>query len=193
MNDWICLLINPTYYRRGKEVIESELLKIFGSNLIELRVIIDDDNQDAEEYYTFIRCRSYQEHVSQLMACRVVKSVLSTYENPVYLSHEDVKAFIESINEESIPDNLTVGDVVKVKEGYLSGLTGLVTRDRGSRVYDVMFKFHTRKFEEEIPITHLTLVDSIFDHLKMPVLTENLREHGILWACSTGIQFCGAN
>lgn len=193
MNDWICLLVNPKYYRRGKEVIELELFKVFGDDLVELRVIIDDESTDAEEYYAFIRCRNYQEHLSKLMNCRVIKGVLSSYDSPTYLSHEDVKGFISSINEEEIPECLSVGDVVKVNEGYLSGLTGLVVKDKGSMIYEVKFKFHTREFEEEIPITHLTLVDSVFDHLKIPVPTAELQEHGILWACVTGIQFCGVH
>lgn len=190
--DWICLLISPSFFRRGSEVLESELEKIFGDDMTELRVVFGDEHKDVEEFYAFIRCRNYSDYVSGLMSSSAIKGVLATYENPVYLSDADVRAFIESIDEEDIPCNLSVGDVVKVKEGYLSGLTGLVTKDVGYQKYDVLFSFHTRKFNEEMPMSHLTLVDSIFSHLKVPVLTDNLRESGILWAHVTGIQFCGA-
>ena len=192
--DWICLLVNPTFFRRGRVILEAELGRVFGDDLLELRVVFGDEGsrKDVEEYYAFIRCQNYQNHLSGLMSSSAIKGVLTTYENPVFLSDADVNAFMDSIEEEAAPVNLSVGDVVKVREGYLSGLTGLVTEDQGSRSYQVMFRFHTRKFHEEMPISSLTLVESVFDHLKIPVLTDSLRESGILWASATGIQFCGA-
>jgi transcription antitermination factor NusG len=190
--DWICLLVNPNFYRRGKVMLQAEMNKIFGPDMLELRVVFGEEHKDVEEFYAFVRCTNYHDHVSALMGSSAIKSVLSTYDNPVYLSDAEVKEFIESIEYEDVPDNLAVGDVVKVKEGYLSGLTGLVTKARESHTYQVTFRFHTRKFHEEMPISHLTLVESIFSHLKVPVCTDELIDSGILWASVTGIQFSGA-
>jgi transcription antitermination factor NusG len=190
--DWICLLVNPSSFRRGREVLESELNKIFGPDILGLRVVFGEERNDVEEYYAFIRCRNYQQYISGLRNSSAIKGVLTTYDNPAYLSDADVSEFLSSIEQKDVPDNLSLGDVVKVKEGYLSGLTGIVMKSVSDSEYDVLFSFHTRKFHEKMQVSHLTLVDSIFDHLKSPVLTDNLRESGILWACVTGIQFCGA-
>jgi len=189
--DWICLIVNPTFYRRGRAILENELNKVFGEDLLELRVVFGEEHKDVEEYYAFVRCSDYDQHLSSVMSSPAIKAVLSTYENPVYLSDADVNEFMESIEEEASPVNLSVGDMVKVKDGYLSGLTGFVTDDIGHRRYKVLFRFHTRKFQEEMAIGSLTLVDSLFGKLKFPVVTDNLMDSGVLWASHTGIQFCG--
>jgi len=190
MSDWVCLIINPTYYRRGKSLLDAELRKIFSDDLDEIRVVFGEEKKDVEEYYAFVRCSNYDNHVIEVRRSSAIRSVLPSYDAPAYLSDAEVNEFMSSIEEKNVSEYLLVGDVVKVKNGYLSGLTGLVIGESGSRDYDILFRFHTRKFEERISITNLSRTESIFENIKVPVLTDSLMESGILWACATGIQFC---
>jgi len=190
MSDWVCLIINPTYYRRGKALLDAELKKIFSDDLNEIRVVFGEE-KDVEEYYAFVSCSNYDKHVVKVRGSSAIRSVLPSYDRPAYLSDSDVDEFMSSIEECDAPDDLLIGDVVKVNSGYLSGLTGLVIGDNGTKDYDILFRFHTRRFEERMPITNLSRMDSVYSHIKVPVLTDSLVDSGILWASITGIQFCG--
>lgn len=190
---WVCLTINPSYLRKGRDVLSKEIGRIFGDDLLELRVALDDDDVDPEELYAFVRCAKYFPYVKKLRESPAVRKVLSSYENPVFLSDGDVSGFIGSVETKKDTKILHIGDVVTIKDGYLSGLTGIVSERISEELYRISFKFHTRKFTEKMSVNSLEFTDNIFDHLKVPVIgsIDNLQECGIQWIGLTGIQFYG--
>jgi len=188
--NWVCLLISSILHRRDNDAVRNELQEIFGNDMIELRVMMDCEADNADEYYAFIRCQNYEEYISRLINSNAIKGVLPSYENPVYLSESEIEGFFSSVSDD---DNVefSFGDVVKVKVGYLSGLTGIVSRNKDDSRYDVVFRFHTRIFEEEIDGKDLSFQGTLSRNIKKtPVLSDNLLENGIPWVGMTGIQFC---
>ena len=189
---WVCVLVSPSLYRKGEKALEIEMGRIFGDDLREIRAVKDnDDVSEVEEYYSFVKCISYHDHIDSLVRSMVVRGVLDTYDNPTFLSESDVIQFVGDVEAETTPLTLTVGDIVEVKDGYLSGLTGIVSKVLGAGKFYVFFSFHIRNLYEEFHISSLTLIDNVFCHLKSPVSSTNLVQAGIQWVGATGIQFMG--
>lgn len=193
-NSWICLMIHPSYHRKGRGVLESELSRIFGEDLLDLRVVMDEDEDpELDEFYAFIRCKKYFPYVSKLINSTAVRKALPSIESPSFLGEDEVSAFIQSSEGEPDGRILNIGDIVEIKDGYLSGLNGVISDRISFDHYEVTLKFHTRKFSEVMEIGSLIFVDSVFSHLKFPVSEsiENLQAAGIQWVGTTGIQFYG--
>lgn len=170
---WICLLVNPMFYRKGREVLEAELRAVFGDDLVEMKVVLDEPAPSCE-FYTFVRCSDYKSHVQALAQSSAVKGVLPSYENPAPLSDEEVAGFVESVETADEPPALRLGDVVRVADGYLENLTGIVLSGDGD-AYRVMFRFHTRRFTEVLNPSSLELDGNLFENLKFPVMPDKVR------------------
>jgi hypothetical protein len=77
-----------------------------------------------------------------------VKAALPSYEKPRLLDDEEVEAFCQSLGGE--PEEFHEGDVIRVLDGYLSGLYGIVVEvvDGGSCV--AVFRFYVKTLKERL-------------------------------------------
>ena len=150
MDGWICLIIGSRFFPREKHtVVEASLRGIFGADLIDHYIaaasadVIDAFNYP--DFYAFVRVSDYSIHVGKLKRSHVIIGVLPSYDHPQPLSDDEVLAFQNDINEKQC-DNLRYGDVVTVREGYLSDLTGIVVARSKSGLFRVYFRLHSREF-----------------------------------------------
>jgi len=172
---WICLVVSSLFQGGNKKALAAELCRVFGDDLDELRVVCDDQMEASGEYYSFIKCSNYHEHLDDVIASHAVASVVLSYEQPSYLSDAEVDEFVASVNVTKAARVFCMGDMVKVTEGVMSGLNGIVV-DPAADVCHVAFRIYTRRFTEEISVTSLEYVDNVFLHMKFPVTEDRLTE-----------------
>ncbi len=169
---WICILLNHQYSKKESlDIVRKEMGKIFGKD--ELGVEIAKSGKcDAEGfgYYAFVNCLNYEKHVSGLRRSRVIYDVLPSYKSPHFLSEEEVLSFKESAENGGKPKELFYGDLVKVEEGYLKNLYGIIRLKNDDGTYKVFFKLYTMKFNEDLSPKVLDLQRNIFDKVRVPVV-----------------------
>jgi hypothetical protein len=152
--------------RRKDRTVEDEMVKVFGEDFISFAMACDC----TDEVYAFVKCREYYGHIDRLRHSPAIKSVLSSFDSPCFLSDIEVSNFIESTKPKASVSIFRPGDVVKVTGGPLSNLFGIVVREAGGGRYAVAFRFHTRKFREHILGEHLTLEENLFNFVRQPVV-----------------------
>lgn len=172
---WVCLSLDPKHVRRLGDLdeLKQEIGDCFGSDCLDV-VIMGDQFAEfcvelAAENYIFVRCSDYFSHVPALKACRVIKGVLDSYDSPSFVSPDEVDEFQETVEAKGQTGELLMGDVVRVREGRLKNLQGVVVSMSGTR-YVVFFKLFTRRFTERISKKNLVRMGSIFDTFKFPVV-----------------------
>lgn len=175
---WLCVTVGVNYYRGDKRAAIGSIKKIFGKDLKEIRVVCNETMWNSGEYYCFVLCSNYDRHIQDLKSC-VFLSVVPSYDNPNWLSLKEVNDFVCSVEKNSIPRSLFVGDIVVVKEGYLKNLYGLVLGKIGKNKYRVSFRFYLRRMIEILSINNLRLVENLFKRMKFPVTDVSLQEQGI--------------
>jgi len=124
----------------------------------------------SEETYAFVKCHNYHSHVDRLKHSPAIKTVLASFDSPCFLSDLEVKDFITSAKPTVESGVFKTGDVVRVKNGFLSNLVGLVIKAVGKRRYSVAFNFHIRRFRQRISAKDLILVGNVFRVVRSPVV-----------------------
>jgi len=176
--DWLCLIISPTYCRKGRDSVLAEMRRIFGGDLEDIRFVEEGEEWASEGGYCFLKCQDYEDYVPQLRLSTAVVGVLPSYESPQYLTDEEIASFYGHVIEDGRTSRLFRGDIVVVTGGYLTGLVGIVNGITRPNVYRVVFRFHIRCFEERLSVDRLLFVDNLFRHMKKPVLGVEPGETG---------------
>jgi len=172
VDGWVCLVVGGSDHDR----MVAEVTRIFGDDLVEVRVVTPLD--DSSESYCLVRCRDYLPHVGELMSSSVVRAALPSYERPQPLTDEEVEEFCLSM-EPKASKRPCRGDLVRVLDGYLSGLFGIVAGPGKGDGWRVLFRFHVKDFEEELMPLQLEILDNVFRSLKMPVTSDTVDERGM--------------
>jgi len=183
---WICILLNHQYSKKESlGIVRKEMDKIFGEDGLGME-IAKSGTCDAEGfgYYAFVNCLNYENHVAGLRRSRVIYDVLPSYKNPHFLSEEEVLSFKDSAENEGKPKELFYGDLVKVEEGYLKNLYGIVKSKNDDNTYKVFFKLYTMKFDEDLSPKVLDLQRNIFDKVRVPVVDYHENVGKIMKICS---------
>lgn len=176
--NWLCFVVSPTYCRKGKDAVLSEIRQIFDDDdLVDIRFVEAEEEWASEGDYCFLKCNRYEHYIASLKQSAAIVGVLPSYESPEYLSDDDVSSYYGHLDN-GRTDRLFRGDIVIVTGGYLTGLIGIVKRLVGQNVYQVVFRFYIRCFEELLPIDRLLFLDNLFRHVKMPVTETEPEETG---------------
>jgi len=152
MSKWICVKINLRNCKRSNPVsqIESTFSSIFGSDLHE--VLFTGDYLDeyyfslTSENYVFVHCDNYDKHVLKLKRSKLVHSVLNTYDDPSFVSEDEIAQFKEGMNTER-ENRIDKRDVVRVKDGYMKDLIGVVI-GKEDGLMKVIFQLFTISFAD---------------------------------------------
>ena len=173
---WICLTINTSFYHGDKSAVTTELRRIFDSDLKEIRLVCNEVMWQSGEYYCFVLCSNYGNHISALKENAISFRVIPSFDSPNWLTSEEVEKFTVSVEKAGVPAELSRGDIVFVKEGYLKNLYGLVVdKDKGKgKKFRVSFHFYLKQFVASVPATSLQFVGNIFKHRKFPITREDL-------------------
>jgi len=179
---WICLIIGRQFSKKdGLNIVTKEIKNTFDNDDFNDLVIVDSNAPfvEGEQYYSFLKCKNYKKYVLKLKRCPVILDVLPTFENPYFISEEEVYSFEKSAKESKNPAKLNFGDLVRVEKGLLQNLKGFVVKQISENEYSIMFKLYTRCFHEALPISDLAFEKSLFDKIRVPVLSYgNSRETG---------------
>ena len=144
---WICVVTNGSIGSQSLPSFEASIRNVFGSDLLRV-CLIGETGSGEEDSYVLINCLDYNSHSEALRCNKRISKVLESFDNPRILSDEDVKGLVEKAPEPS--REFIPGDVVKITSGCMSGLTGIVTRQKSKKRYHVFFRFHTRSFQKII-------------------------------------------
>ena len=167
-SSWVCLLVNHNFLRRRNSSVEQEMRDSFEGDFIDFDMAYDG----SEETYAFVKCLDYHSHINRLRHSPAIKSVLSSFDSPCFLSDSEVKDFIVSATPKIETGEFKTGDVVLVKKGVFANLVGIVLKPAKKKShYSIAFKFHIRHFHESIPASDLHFVDNIFRVIRVPVTT----------------------
>jgi hypothetical protein len=161
------------FHNGDKDALANELCRVFGDDLVEVQIVCDEQMEASGEYYSFVKCSNYHSHQEEAIASHAIASVVLTYEEPSYLTDQEVDEFMASVLTAEASRVYVMGDIVRVTEGLTSGLNGIVVVP-GPEECVVGFKLYTRRFTETIPVTFLEYVDNVFLHLKFPVTEDRL-------------------
>lgn len=176
VSKWICITVSTTFHHGDKSAVATELRRVFGGDLKEIRLVCDEIMWESGEYYCFILCSNYESHISALKENALFFRVIPHFDKPNWLTHEEVDRFTSSVERAGIPIGLSKGDIVFVKEGYLKNLYGLVVSCEGGKAKKirVSFHFYLKSFVVSIPATSLQYIDNIFKHRKFPITRDDL-------------------
>jgi transcription antitermination factor NusG len=186
--NWICILLNHQYSKKESlDIVRKEMDKVFGEDNLGVE-IAKSGTCDSEGfgYYAFVNCLNYENHVSGLRRSRVIYDVLPSYKSPHFLSEEEVLSFKDSAENEGRPEELFYGDLVKIEDGYLKNLYGIVKSKNDDGTYKVFFKLYTMKFDEDLSPRVLDLQRNIFDKVRVPVVEYHDNVVEIMNMCSKG-------
>ena len=175
MNNWLCMRINTSYHHGDKDAVTLTIKRIFGSDLKELLFVCDEEMWKSGEYYCFVLCDKYDEHISALKEHSMFFQVVPDCNKPDWLTREDVDRFVGSVQDATRRDAYIRGDIISIKEGYLKNLCGLVI-DKHRKRYKVAFHFYTKRFVEYLPETHLQFMGNVFKHRRFPVTRKSIDE-----------------
>lgn len=159
---WVCLMVSRTLPHDNDKAISRELSLIFGDDLIGFRVVCNDNMAASGEYYLFVHCSDYWSHVEALGKCHFITGVVPRRESPHHFSVKEIAEFLSSAGcKEDHPGTMDNGDVVLVKDGYLKGLYGIVTKPLPNKKYKVFFSFYVRQFSEALRVTSLEFIGKV--------------------------------
>lgn len=177
-NQWICLMVSSTLPHKDNKLITKELSVIFGSDLVDHRVVCDTGMLASGEYYLFVRCANYRDHLDTLNKHTFVTNVVPSRESPHYFSDKEVKEFAVSVGRKVTPtSDFNKGDVVLVRDGYLRGLYGVVQGQSGKKCR-VFFSFYVRRFTENLRVTLLEFIGNVSKY-EFPVAVDGCHLAGV--------------
>jgi len=172
VDGWVCLVLGG----RDRDRMIAEVGRVFGDDLVEVRAVAPPD--DSSDSYCFVKCSSYLPHVGELVSSPMVRAALPSYEHPQPLTDDEVNEFCASLEPQAAAD-LSRGDLVKVRDGYLSGLFGIVLGPAGAGRWSVLFRFHIRDFEEKLAPCQVEVLDNVFRRLRTPVTSAMVDSRGM--------------
>lgn len=159
---WICLMVNGAFRHGDAKAADREIASIFGADMLEKRTVCNAEMYGSTgEYYLFLRCANYHDHLDRLRKSLAVVSVVPTYESPHAFSDAEIGEFMASVEKPKKPRELERGDMVQVTEGYLKNLFGVVEHSEGRDKYKVAFSFHLRKFSDTLSVSCLQFVANV--------------------------------
>lgn len=159
---WICLMVSKSLDYKDSKAIEKELSLMFGEDLIDYKVGCNDDLTQSGEYYLFVRCYNYWSHSEAVLKNHFVTSVVPSHDNPHNFSPKEITSFLSSIgHKEQQNSQLENGDVVLIKNGYLKGLYGIVTKMLSAKKYRIFFSFYVRQFSENFSVTDIEFIGKV--------------------------------
>ena len=189
MDKWVCLAISSAFHHGNKDAAAREIQNIFGDSLVEARIVRDNFMEQSGEYFMLVKCSDYHSHIDQLRDSPAVLRVVQSYNEPSFLTEEEVDGFSQSVNAEPPPVEFIYGDIVQVQAivspknfQYLSGLYGMVVepmllRNRVS----VFFRFETYCFSKSISSTSLRFAGNVFENMKVPPFKGAMRRSTLFW------------
>jgi len=155
-------MVNKSLSPNNETAISNELRLIFGEDLLEFKVVCNDNISSSGEYYLFVNCQNYGEHVERLGRCNFVTGVVPSIETPYRFSPKEIGDFSSSaVKKEEKNHIFNSGDVVLVRDGYLKGLYGIVTEEAKSKKFKVFFSFYVRQFSEIFCVKSLEFIGRV--------------------------------
>jgi len=141
----------------------------------------DDCFKIQSESYFFVKCSNYQNHTDEIKNSSVVSIVLPSVENPSPVAYSSISRFERTTKWRiKSKDDVSIGDLVRVKAGFLKNLFGIVVKKNGKNSYNVFFRLYTRQFVESLRQVNLEICDCLWNYVQFPVvekgkkLTENM-------------------
>ena len=159
---WVCIMVSRTLPHDGSKDISREMELIFGADLHGFKVACNENMLASGEYYIFVNCSNFADHLDGLSRCHYVTGVVPDRLSPHHFSPKEVSEFLASVGHKEKPEDvLSPNDVVLVKDGYLKGLYGIVIQPVTSRKYKVFFSFYVRQFYETLHVTKLEFIGKV--------------------------------
>jgi len=159
---WVCLMVSRTLSNTNLKAISRELTVVFRDDLLGFKVVCNDQMSASGEYYIFVNCDNYREHIEAINRCHFITSVVPDRESPHPFTPKEIVEFLTSAGLKEEPSGtLENGDVVLVKDGYLKGLYGVVTKEMPRKKFKVFFSFYVRQFTESLRVTSLEFIGKV--------------------------------
>lgn len=165
---WVCIVLSKNLCSNGEEITREEVQRLAGDHFEDFRMERSEFDGDT---YAFLKFRMGMKMEAFRKSSYVV-AILDSYDNPKYLSDEEVLGFVEEPEGEI--NRFKYGDIVQVSgESHFSGLHGIVTL-AGIDESQVMFRLHTVTKRQWLPNDDLVSSGNVFQDLKVPVKDSNI-------------------
>lgn len=183
-DEWIGLMINASFHHGDKTAVSQEMCRIFGEDLLDVRLVTDQTMEQTGEYYCFVRCRDYGQHSDDVMRSMAVACVVQTGNEAHRFSERDIASFVVSIDERNAPEDFTYGDVVLVRGTHLKNLYGVVIEPGGKRCR-VFFRLYMCTIKRLISVTSLEWCGNVLEQMRIepfsrPVKRKSLFRHNMV-------------
>jgi len=168
---WVCLCGDGRSLKDPQFNVEKETRKLFIGEVDDIYIVPVGEG----EYYILADCRDYFSHSEDIRRAKWVISILNSYDDPVFLSREEVDKFVES-SRAGDSDYFNIGDAVLALDGAVSGLYGIVVACSDSSC-DVLFRFNTTDVVKTVANHALKSMGSIFKHHKAAIDKQSIKYH----------------
>ena len=170
---WYATVVNKASHHGKSDFFVKELRGVLYPHQSSFSVVKDDDPL-TDEYFIFVKSAGFVKKREEILRLQgVLRTVDGKPGCPYSFSDKEVDEFISSIKTVSENHVFSVGDVVVVSEGYLSGLTGIVVKTNSKNINRVFFRFHVRTLIETIKSDGLKFECSIYDAIPRKVRRED--------------------
>lgn len=180
---WICVSINPHFlHYHDKEELTDLFYEIFKFDYIEHYLMDEEDGEKDYEFdrYVFVHCKQYKPYISELRKNRYIKNVLNSFDDISPIPEKEIFEIKTTASNVVFDDDyfvnrtgfLLFGDIVKVLDGSLSSMNGVVIKEceKKKDFYYVYFRLFVDSFYKKIHISNLEFKTSIFKFIKNPVI-----------------------
>ena len=157
---WLCVSVGVSLYHGNRDAVERKVRDIFGEDLREIRFVCNDVMWSSGEYFIFVLCSDYENHIPSLKRESAYLKVVPSVDHPSWISPEEVSKFTRSVKTEN-SSVLSRGDIVLVKNGHLKNLFGIVTKKSPRRRYVTLFRLCTRKIVASLHENDLQKVGNV--------------------------------
>ena len=171
--NWICIEVTRSLCNNGEITVRKELEGKIG-RVLDYRFV--DDKRDTNQYI-FAKIAN-ENDVSKLQDARHFVNVISSFNDIIYLTEDDVFAFTDEPTDTEPKEHFQYGDIVIPSDGGpYDSLNGIVIND-GNVLVEVIFRFHTMVAKVIYKIDEVHKIGTIFDYVesfpeqKYPILSE---------------------
>tara|TARA_R110000824_G_scaffold24779_2_gene86822 strand:- start:4799 stop:5332 length:534 start_codon:yes stop_codon:yes gene_type:complete len=168
---WVCLCGDGKSLKDPQFNVEKETRRLFINEVDDIYIVPVGEG----EYYILADCHDYFSHSEDIRRAKWVINILNSYDDPVFLSREEVDKFVES-SRAGDSDYFNIGDAVLALDGSVSGLYGIVVACSDNSC-DVLFRFNTTDVVKTVANHALKSMGSIFKHHKAAIDKQSVEYH----------------
>lgn len=171
---WVCLEITHRYNKsQHVKTVKKFLYNMFTpQQILFLGSQLDEQNfNNVMDGYFFIQCNNLEPYIDKLKNSKYINNVLINFQHIQYIDDSQIQAMLNNYNENynNRQNELSYGDIVKVKKGMFKNLYAVVTELKNEHQIMAVFKFISGYRFQKLDVDNCQKQGNLFNIIKVAV------------------------